>query len=339
MSDEQRDALLQKLQSEDQSAREDALRGLGSSTFQGDTQVMVVLITALRTREAGPRSYRLRQFAAESLGSVGDRTAVQPLTYALEDEHTAVRVAAAAALGKLGDSTAVSALEAALRDKSPEVRGAAIQALTAIDATQNTLLIPLLADPDDAVRERVREALAAQGANALKPLVDALQDTNSTIRGAAAELLGKLADERAREALDYTVKRDKSEWVKGRAKWALEQLPPPVFVPPQFKRGVAPPPPTDTLQKFREQQADLPTLERLRGQPARPAMPMMPTIPPAGPQAPSASTPDPKTMTAEQVEAMLDQLDVRLANGEISQATYERLAERWEARLKELRGE
>jgi len=40
--------------------------------------------------------------------------------------------------------------------------------------------------------------------------------------------------------------------------------------------------------------------------------------------------------TAEEIRAYLDQLDARLAAGEISEKVYEKLTEKWEARLKEL---
>jgi hypothetical protein len=48
----------------------------------------------------------------------------------------------------------------------------------------------------------------------------------------------------------------------------------------------------------------------------------------------AAATPQ----TAEEIRAYLDQLDVKLASGEISEKTYEKLTEKWEARLKELGG-
>jgi membrane protease subunit (stomatin/prohibitin family) len=47
----------------------------------------------------------------------------------------------------------------------------------------------------------------------------------------------------------------------------------------------------------------------------------------------------PKTpQTAEEVQATLDNLDLRLANGEITEETYSKLYAKWEARLKELKG-
>jgi hypothetical protein len=42
--------------------------------------------------------------------------------------------------------------------------------------------------------------------------------------------------------------------------------------------------------------------------------------------------------TAADVQAMIDNLDMRLASGEISEAVYTRLVAKWEAKLKEMTG-
>lgn len=42
--------------------------------------------------------------------------------------------------------------------------------------------------------------------------------------------------------------------------------------------------------------------------------------------------------TPEEIQALIDNLDTRFANGEISEQAYNRLVEKWEARLKDLRG-
>lgn len=55
-------------------------------------------------------------------------------------------------------------------------------------------------------------------------------------------------------------------------------------------------------------------------QPSQAAQPAAPAVP----------------QTAEEIRAYLDQLDMKLASGEISEATYEKLSAKWEARLKEL---
>jgi membrane protease subunit (stomatin/prohibitin family) len=56
-------------------------------------------------------------------------------------------------------------------------------------------------------------------------------------------------------------------------------------------------------------------------------------VPPAPAAAPSGSA-EPKT--AAEVNALIDALDRRFANGEISEATYNRLIEKWQARLSQL---
>jgi hypothetical protein len=42
--------------------------------------------------------------------------------------------------------------------------------------------------------------------------------------------------------------------------------------------------------------------------------------------------------TPQQVQAMLDNLDMRFANGEISEETYKNLSARWQKRLDEMGG-
>jgi membrane protease subunit (stomatin/prohibitin family) len=57
---------------------------------------------------------------------------------------------------------------------------------------------------------------------------------------------------------------------------------------------------------------------------------------PGGSEAAPAQAAVPQT--AEEIKAYLDQLDARLASGEISEKVYDKLTEKWEARLKELGG-
>jgi membrane protease subunit (stomatin/prohibitin family) len=53
-------------------------------------------------------------------------------------------------------------------------------------------------------------------------------------------------------------------------------------------------------------------------------------------QAPAASASPPVPQTAEEIRAYLDQLDAKLMAGEISEQIYQKMYEKWEARLKEL---
>lgn len=65
-----------------------------------------------------------RSPAAEALGELGDKRAVEPLLAALQTEDWNIRVSVCEALGKLRDPRAVPALIAALRDRHKQkVRG------------------------------------------------------------------------------------------------------------------------------------------------------------------------------------------------------------------------
>ena len=61
-----------------------------------------------------------REGAAEGLGNLGDKRAVDPLIKALSDDDLGVRLYAARALGKLGDKRAVDPLIKALSDRQSE---------------------------------------------------------------------------------------------------------------------------------------------------------------------------------------------------------------------------
>jgi len=59
---------------------------------------------------------------------------------------------------------------------------------------------------------------------------------------------------------------------------------------------------------------------------------------PAGPAQAPAGAEAAVPQTADEIRAYLDQLDAKLMAGSLSEAVYERLYAKWEARLKELGG-
>jgi HEAT repeat protein len=314
---------LAALGGDDDSAREEAIRALADPAYRGEARAIDALVAALRMRSQGAFDYKARRLAAEALGQIGDERALTPLIHALEDETSMVAEAAAGSLARLNQPAAVAGLIAALKSSTPGVRIAVLKALAELGAAHEIPAEPivrLLADPDDGARQTASGTLIQLGAKTIPALMAALNDPNSTLRGAAADALGSLKAEAARDSLQRVADRDDSKWVRSRAQAALDQLPPLPFVQPRVRRddasrSDAPPPPPDTLALMRSQQPERVSLNK------------------------SAALPDPNTMTVDQVQAMLDQLDVRLANGEISEATYTQLAARWEARLKQLRGE
>jgi membrane protease subunit (stomatin/prohibitin family) len=60
-----------------------------------------------------------------------------------------------------------------------------------------------------------------------------------------------------------------------------------------------------------------------------------PAPPSTAPPAPPAAT-EGGALTRAQIQQAIEMLDLRFSNGEISEQTYNRMAQRWEARLKEL---
>lgn len=145
-----------------------------------------------------------RYHAAEALGDVGDRRAVDPLIAALEDHHKLVRRNAGEALGKIGDVRAVDALVGALEtDDSGFVRACAVAPLVAA-----------FTDTDEDVRTCAAISLVKIGRPAVEPLVGVLESRDWTARRAAAETLIKLGwqpDMTARGAAYWEVM---GEWGK-----------------------------------------------------------------------------------------------------------------------------
>ncbi len=152
--------------------------------------------------------FTVRAQAATALGQIRDIRAVQPLLRALKDEEDEVRIAACLALGSFKDpSTFDEITNVLLDDPKIEVRQAAARCL---GNTGHPAALPYLLEAlHDSYWWYEREYAASDllasiekmGTNAVKPLIEALQDKEGTVRKFAATLLGRLADPRAIEPL------------------------------------------------------------------------------------------------------------------------------------------
>jgi HEAT repeat protein len=185
--------LIQALDDERWEVRWGAARALGEI---GDKSALKTLVPALKDKDI-----KVRKEVAEALGTMGE-PAVGPLIQTLEDTDGEVREKAAKALGKMGDARAVGPLFTALHDSKSEVRKKAAKALDKLAWKPG----------DDS--ERVRYLIAKKkwadlvtiGASAVKPLIQALEDTDSKVRKGAAEALGKIGDTRAVGPLVHALK-------------------------------------------------------------------------------------------------------------------------------------
>ncbi len=286
-----------------------ALSKLASPYFDGNHEVLMAVRRVLLREHSDYRSYKVRAAAARTLGAIGGDGAISALQLGLEDEHERVQIAAIEQLAALVGAGMRDRFVALLEDDSASVRMTCLEKLAQITTPAvdrpYVEIIERLADREDSVRDVARRVLSQSGEFAVPPLIDALGDTNSTIRGAVADLLGESGDERARNPLRKVATNDDSSWVKSRADMALDTLPKEQFVQPKVKRDV---PEAGTLGTMR---SEAPKWSRH-----------------------GAS----ENMTIEQIQAMLDSLDLRLMNGEISEALYQKLLVRWQARLNEIKG-
>jgi HEAT repeat protein len=198
----------------------------------------------------------VRRAVAETLGRMKDPGAVEALTSALGDGDADVREATAMALGNLSDRHAIGPLIMALKDGTSGVRRIAAAALSRIDPEWSASdearvavneLKASLADTDPGARYFIEQLLVGMGAVAPKPaavletedtsasspvkstklavslFLAVLCDADRDLRQAAAEALGRLADDRARPGLVRAV-NDADPFVRAAAEQALQAI-------------------------------------------------------------------------------------------------------------------
>jgi HEAT repeat protein len=155
----------------------------------GDRTVAPSLIAGLQ--HGNPK---LRESAAEALGALGDADAIAPLTATLADPDWQVRLAADAALCRMG-SSAVALLAAALCGANRTVRAGVANVLGKLRVAEAVdPLIQALDDPCRLVRANAAIALGSTGdPRAVSPLIQSLQDPDPGVRncaGAALRIIG-----------------------------------------------------------------------------------------------------------------------------------------------------
>jgi HEAT repeat protein len=124
------------------------------------------------------------------------------LQKALADEKPSVRQEAAISLGQIGDEKALILLEKLLVDKSESVRDSAIKSLCRINVEQALALLEKeMANKDAGVRGSMVKGLRIGSEKALVLLEKASVDVDEQVRVVAAQSLGRIGGERARDIL------------------------------------------------------------------------------------------------------------------------------------------
>jgi HEAT repeat protein len=220
------EALVPCLRNVNTQVRAEAARSLG---ILGAVEATKPIIQLLEDKE-----WEVRREAATALGKMNNPESVDPLAKLLDDMDGDVREAAAASLSKTGDRRAVGPLVLALKDEIAGVRRLAAAGLSRIDPDWISLpetrsaaekLKVAIQDAEPAVRFFVAQLLINLGEMSAEAFIGftpgdslaspaekrkrtavnlftaLLQDRDRDIRQAAAEALGHLGDQRARQAL------------------------------------------------------------------------------------------------------------------------------------------
>jgi HEAT repeat protein len=175
-----------------------------------------VLIDAL-----GSNDWRIRRGIAYTLGlqptkcfrmRVTDDKIIDMAMKALRDERVEVRVEAAKTLGKIGDQRAMEALANILADDVPEVRAEAAKALREI-VTGSCRQTP--SGSSGWICEKLLEKMRDE--KILKSLLDAANDKNVDVRGAAIWTLALLGEDERVTPLIIQAIRDDDRYIRLRA--------------------------------------------------------------------------------------------------------------------------
>lgn len=155
-----------------------------------------------------------RQSATQISSSSSSNTVIAREVERLRSSSVEDRIDAVLRLGALSRADASRAASAAVSDSSPRVRAAATRALRALPASEAAaLLLPLLRDRDEFVRQEAAYAIGETGASAdavVTGLLAALaNDRGAGVRGAAAVALGRIGDRQAVPDLIASIARQR----------------------------------------------------------------------------------------------------------------------------------
>jgi HEAT repeat protein len=139
------------------------------------------------THALGDENARVRAVAATSLGRLGIRENHPLLRVLTRDANMQVRASAVEGLLRLGDVSAIALVADLAKHPDPSLRAAAAHALAATSDKQAVdILQTLLQDREPQPRLSAVKALGKNGTAVTPLLKKGLQDTDVTIRLAAA---------------------------------------------------------------------------------------------------------------------------------------------------------
>jgi len=186
---------------------------------------IAVLITLLQDEHPDTR-----RTAAESLGKIGDRSALPAVLPLLTDPVPAVRATAVQALGRVAtpdDGAVIAGLAHLLDDSDDRVRQAAALAIGEIEPSprQLTPVADLLRASDVHIRRAaVRALISLDTGQVIEWLLPLLDDPDAEVRQGAVSALGFSGDARVTAALRKRLVHDPSPAVRAEAAYHLGEL-------------------------------------------------------------------------------------------------------------------
>jgi HEAT repeat protein len=172
----------------------------------------------------------IRRTSAESLGKIGDRSAVSSVLPLLTDPVSEVRAAAAQSLGRMAmpnDETVIAGLSRSLGDSDDRVRQAATLAIGEIEPSPHQLpmVAGLLRSSDVQLRRAaVHTLLSLDTGQVVDWLLPLLDDPDAEVRQGAVAGIGLSGDARAVAALRKRLLHDASPAVRTQAAYHLGEL-------------------------------------------------------------------------------------------------------------------
>jgi HEAT repeat protein len=209
------EALLKAVNDSQPNVRYAAMRALG--TVKDDRAV-----SALTEQLAFYRKGEGAWSALDALARIGSQASIPVFRERLADKDAFMRRAAIEGIGRAGDKESLDALERiAATDESPAVRLATAFALQKLGRQNVGRVVDLMASPK--VIAQGQEYLVEIGAPAAVSLLPRLQDPDSDMREAMADVLGAIGDASAIPALEAAAK-DRDASVASAAKRAIARI-------------------------------------------------------------------------------------------------------------------
>ncbi len=144
----------------------------------------------------------LRLYACQAAGIIGLPELIEPLIDALLDDSEWVRTYAAIALGKIGDKRAIIPLIRSFSDRNADVHRNIVLAFERLGGEVYDELVKCLEGDDVALRRNAAIAIAETGdERGVDYLVLLMEDSEESVRTAAAEALGHFPGFKARTIL------------------------------------------------------------------------------------------------------------------------------------------